>query len=451
MITIFIPRLPYLFHPECSQFYVQQNKKWGIAIWSNSNLKTFSIMPILIVSFINKKCSQIFILLIILLSVSNLLWGQTCSKELSLENQSGIGPFRGTSYKVTIKDSSNIAKNIPDFIEDYIIKHFGFTTSKHVEMNFYFLIGKNISGDTILIYDKNHDFDFTNDTIYSFKASTLLYNENSITLNFYDSIPRFFKIRPILYKTNFNYFNRVEQEKYLMIAPDEHLKAIFTFNNINYSIYIYPFNGTPDYKNDDGSKIMIGNKDTLIELKIGDPQKIDGFVVNPICISKYGDRLTLDISTIDQSQLITGNNTGFRLPKISLSDINNNKLAIPIKNKYTLLDFWGTWCKPCKELTPELKGIAAVKTNNLEIISIATYEKERNHVLKYIKDNEMNWHHIILNDKTTIPITIKYKVNEFPTFILINAEGIVIDRYVGPDGFKRLKIKLNELKLYKSS
>lgn len=404
-------------------------------------------MSILIASYINKGCSRILIFLFILLRLSNQLWGQTCSKELSLEKQNGNGPFRGTTYKVTIKDSSNIAKNIPDFIGDYIIKHFGFTTSKHLEMNFYFLIGKSISGDTILIYDKNHDFDFTNDTIYSFKSSTLLHNKNGITLNFYDSIPRFFKIRPILYKTNFKYYYRVEQEKYLMIAPDEHLKATFSFNNVNYPIYVYPFNGTPDYKNDDGSKILLSNKDTLIELKIGEPQKMDSIVITPISISQYGEKLTLNIDKYEQAQYLLGNNSGFKCPKMYLTDIKYNKFAIPLKSKYTLLDFWGTWCGPCKELTPELKVISDNKNSKLEIISIATYEKERVNVQRYIKDNEMNWHHVILNDKNSSSLTKLFKVNEFPTFILVNPDGIVVDRYIGPDGFIRLKLKLIELKL----
>jgi len=373
---------------------------------------------------------------------------QSNSKELSLIKQYGQGPLLRTTQKVTRLDSSAVALKVPNNIQDYILKHFGFASGKQTDINFYFLIGSNLSGDTVLIYDQNHDFDFTNDTIYSSRKSTL--NRNvSINLNFFDSIPRFFQIRPIVKKSNFTYFNRSEQEKYLMISPNEHLKGTFIHNKNNYTIYVYPYNGTPDYKNNDGSKILITNKDTLIELKIGEPQKIDSIVITPISILKYGEKLTLNIDKYEQAQYLLGNNSGFKLPRIYLTDITNNKFAIPIKTKYTLLDFWGTWCRPCKELTPELKEISDNKTSKLEILSIATYEKERVNVLRYIKDNEMNWHHVILNDKNSIPITNLYKVNEFPTFILVNTEGIVVDRYIGPDGFKRLKIKLNELKLSK--
>ena len=121
-----------------------------------------------------------------------------------------------------------------------------------------------------------------------------------------------------------------------------------------------------------------------------------------------------------------------------------------MRNKYTLLDFWGTWCNPCKELTPELINIRNIKSERLEMISIATYENEKAKVLKYIEDNKMYWHQVVLNDQYTKPVTIKYKVNEFPTFILINANGIVIDRYSGSDGFIKLKNKLTELKLVNS-
>jgi len=388
----------------------------------------------------------------IFLCFSDLAFSQINSIELSLDKYSGNGPFSNSVYMSTKLDSASLAIETPSFVTDYIIKHFALRVDKKTKINFYFLVGKNINGDTILVYDKNHDYDFTNDSIFYYKAINNAGKKSiSINLDYFDNGQRFFTIRPILYKTNRTYGNHYEQDKYLMISPYEHLKGVLTYNKTKYSIYAYPYDGSPDYKNDDGPKILIENKDTLIELKIGEPQKIDSLIITPLSISKYGEKLTLDISSIDQTKFPIGNNSGFRLPKINLADFKKNRLNIPVKNKYTLLDFWGTWCKPCKELTPELKWISAVKTNDLEIISIATYEKERNHVLKYIKNNEMNWHHIILNDKTTIPITNKYKVNEFPTFILINAEGIVIDRYIGPDGFKRLKIKLNELKLYKSS
>lgn len=394
-----------------------------------------------------KRKRSIF-LSILFIFLSSIAFCQTNSIELSLVKNYGNGPFNGSVYMSTRLDSASIARKFPVFVTDYIIKHFSLKVNKQKEINFYFLVGKSISGDTVLVYDKNHDFDFTNDSIIYYnipnKASS---NDISINLDYSDNGPRFFTIRPILYKTNRTYGNSAEQEKYLMISPFEHLKGDFTYNKINYSIYVYPYNGSPDYKNDNGSQFLIGNKDTLIELKMGEPQKIDYIVIKPISIDKFGKKLTLNIDKYEQAQHLIGNNKDFKLPKAYLTDIMNNKCAIPIKNKYTLLDFWGTWCSPCKELTPELKKISDNKTNKLEIISIATYEKERVNVLKYIEDNKMNWQHVILNDKNTKPTTNLYKINEFPTFILINEEGIVVDRYIGPDGFKRLKIKLNELKL----
>ena len=49
------------------------------------------------------------------------------------------------------------------------------------------------------------------------------------------------------------------------------------------------------------------------------------------------------------------------------------------KEKYVLLDFWGTWCGPCIKLIPDLKQLQK-KYKDLVIVSIACYEKNEEDV-----------------------------------------------------------------------
>ena len=57
---------------------------------------------------------------------------------------------------------------------------------------------------------------------------------------------------------------------------------------------------------------------------------------------------------------------------------------------YVLLDFWGTWCLPCRELTPELKRISKDYVSNTNIVGIA-YDKNIESVIKYTREQNINW------------------------------------------------------------
>lgn len=75
-------------------------------------------------------------------------------------------------------------------------------------------------------------------------------------------------------------------------------------------------------------------------------------------------------------------------------DINQKiaKISEITKNRkrYTLLDFWGTWCKPCIELTPKLKQLNKDYSNDIQIISVAL-DNEIETVKNYTKEHHMDW------------------------------------------------------------
>jgi thiol-disulfide isomerase/thioredoxin len=116
-----------------------------------------------------------------------------------------------------------------------------------------------------------------------------------------------------------------------------------------------------------------------------------------------------------------------------LSEILTNK-------KYILLDFWGTWCTPCKELTPELKNINNKLGDSIQIISIA-YDKNLDQVKKYIQDNDMNWDHLYSEDRKGIIDDLR--VTSYPTFILINQKRKILYRGKGKFSLDQIKNRIN--------
>lgn len=124
----------------------------------------------------------------------------------------------------------------------------------------------------------------------------------------------------------------------------------------------------------------------------------------------------------------------FSLIDSSVININN------YKGRYVLLDFWGTWCLPCRAEIPFLKEAKKIFDPKIfEIIAIASDDNAET-IRALVKKEGMVWPQL-LSDK----ITKEYKVVDFPTNFLIDPKGKIIARNLrGENLVDRIKSFLEE-------
>ena len=119
---------------------------------------------------------------------------------------------------------------------------------------------------------------------------------------------------------------------------------------------------------------------------------------------------------------------------------------INFKNKnYVLLDFWASWCIPCRQSTPALiRTYNLYKEKGLEIISISVDDNEKAWKEAVLKD-KIPWLNIITGSKpNTQSLRTLYNVTPVPTYILIDKDGIIVGRYEGADDKLNIEL-LNDL------
>lgn len=121
-----------------------------------------------------------------------------------------------------------------------------------------------------------------------------------------------------------------------------------------------------------------------------------------------------------------------KAPDFSLPDLEGKMIKLSsFKNKWVVLDFWGSWCPWCIKGFPGLKSVYEKYAGKLEVIGIDCNDPEANWRAA-VKKYELPWVNVY-NAVTKGGVLEAYGVQAFPTKVLINPKGKIEKIYVGED------------------
>jgi peroxiredoxin len=120
---------------------------------------------------------------------------------------------------------------------------------------------------------------------------------------------------------------------------------------------------------------------------------------------------------------------GTMAPEITLPDADGKEVRLSsFRGKYVLVDFWASWCRPCRQENPNVvKAFNRFRDKNFTILGVSLDKPgQKDKWLKAIQDDKLTWNHVSDLMEWSSPVVPLYKIDGIPYNVLVDPSGKII-------------------------
>ena len=124
-------------------------------------------------------------------------------------------------------------------------------------------------------------------------------------------------------------------------------------------------------------------------------------------------------------------NSVSKAPDFTLKDVHGRALSLSsLKGKVVLINFWATWCPPCKAEMPSMNKLYHdLRAQGFEVIAVST-DTSLSTIKDFLAENRLDFPVLFDEDKT---VTRQYHVFSMPTTFLVDRNGMIVEKFYGEE------------------
>ncbi len=347
----------------------------------------------------------------LLLTTLSIISCQTDSTNYQLEGKA-FGFSDGEKVYVYQIDKNNQSKIIDSLTVNG--EKFSGSFPKSEELAINYLQTKSVNGNVIFFPENTN----LKATIYkdSIAASFVTGGkQNEAYKKYYDKMKAFNQQRI----ANNELFKQARRDQNTQLAAELQAKNIELTDQENAYKILY----VSENPNSLFSVILLSQMLNKKEISSVDAATLSSKFSPKVAATSLAKKLTFSINSAKNADI------GGKAPEFSAKTPEGKTLALKdVLGTYTIIDFWASWCKPCRRENPNVVRVYnKYHEKGLNIISVSLDKAgQEDRWIKAIEDDHMTWNHVSNLRGWSDPIAQQYSVRSIPATFLLDIDGKII-------------------------
>ncbi|MGG0846481.1 TlpA disulfide reductase family protein [Peribacillus simplex] len=146
----------------------------------------------------------------------------------------------------------------------------------------------------------------------------------------------------------------------------------------------------------------------------------------------------------DEKDSLGGLKIGAKAPNFTLKTLDGKQVELSdYKGKKVMLNFWATWCPPCKKEMPDMEKYTQQAGD--DVVVLAVNIDPENDVQSFVDNNGITFTIPLDSQSAKNPVNERYKILSIPTTYFIDKKGIIRNKVISAMQLKDMERNINSM------